>query len=73
MKSYFSLPNNTKYLAPSKTLINPTILSNLIREGLKSIKLLYGMLRNKIFSRDFSSIKMLSRSKSSVLIMSSKK
>ena len=57
MKSYFSLPNNTKYLAPSKTLINPTILSNLIREGLKSIKLLYGMLRNKIFSRDFSSIK----------------
>ena len=73
MKSYFSLPNNTKYLAPSKTLINPTILSNLIREGLKSIKLLYGMLRNKIFSRDFSSIKMLSRSKSSVLIMPSKK
>ena len=72
MKSYFSLPNNTKYLAPSKTLINPTILSNLIPEGLKSIKLLYGMLRNKIFSRDFLSIKMLSRSKSSVLIMSSK-
>ena len=39
MDSYFSLPNNTKYLVPLQTLINPSILSNL-----KSIKLLHKML-----------------------------
>ena len=37
MKSYFSPPNNTKYLVPSYTLINPTILSNLIRNDLSPI------------------------------------
>ena len=34
MESYFSLSNNTKYLVPAKTQINPPILSNLIRKGL---------------------------------------
>ena len=41
MKSYFSLPNNTKYLVPSKTLINPSNSSNLICKGLAAIKLNY--------------------------------
>ena len=35
-----------------------------------SIKVLYEMLQIEIFSRDFSLIKLLSRSKSSYLIMS---
>ena len=33
MALYFSEPNNNKYLTPSQTLINPSILSNLIRNG----------------------------------------
>ena len=41
MKSYFSPPNNTKYLVPSVTLINPSILLNLIPKGLASIKVSY--------------------------------
>ena len=57
MTSYFSGLNNTKYLVPSQTLINLSILSNLIRKGLAPIKLLYGMLQTKIFSYNFSSIK----------------
>ena len=32
-KSYFSPPNDTKYLAPSKTLTNISTLSNLIHSG----------------------------------------
>ena len=44
MESYFSLPNNTKYQVSSKTLINPSILSNPIRKGLESIKPYYEML-----------------------------
>ena len=72
MESYFSLPNNTKYLVPSYTLINPSILSNLMGKRLAPIKFLYEMLEAKIFSHHFSSIKISSRSKSSILIMSSK-
>ena len=37
MESYPSLPNNVKYLVPSETLINPSILSNLIRKDLEQI------------------------------------
>ena len=70
MESYFSAPNNTKYLVSSETLINPSILLNVICKGFKPIKILYQMLETKIFSFDFSSIKILSRSKSSNLIMS---
>ena len=72
MKSYFLLPNNTKFLVPSQTLSDPSFLSNLIHKGLLSIRLLYEMLSTKIFSYDFLSIKILSRSKSSILIMSLK-
>ena len=43
-KLYFSLPNNTKYLVPSKTLIKRSILSNLIHKSLALVKLLYKML-----------------------------
>ena len=71
MKSYFSLPNNTKYLVPSQTLTNPSILLNLICKDLASIKVLHEMLKSKIFLYDFSSIK-ISRSRFSILIMSSK-
>ena len=55
-------PNNTKYLVLSKTLINPYTLSNLISNGFVPIKVFY----------DFSSSKVLSKLKSSILIMSSK-
>ena len=40
----FSEPNNVKYLVPSQILINPYILSSVIRKGFKSIKVLYEML-----------------------------
>ena len=36
-------PNNTKYLVPSSTLINPSALSNLICNGFAPIKVLYEM------------------------------
>ena len=42
MESYFQLPNNTKYLVPSKTLIDSSISSKLVRKGL-AIKFLYEM------------------------------
>ena len=44
MESHFPFPNNTKYLVSSSTLTIPSILSNLIRKGLQSIKLLHEML-----------------------------
>ena len=44
MESYFSLPNDTKYLVPSETLIDPSILLNLIPKCLESIKRLHEML-----------------------------
>ena len=69
MESYFSPPNNTKYLISSKTLINPFILLNLTGKGLVPIKILYEILQNKIFLHDFSSIKTLSRSKLSKLVI----
>ena len=65
MKSYFSLKNNTKCLVLSLTLINPSILSNLIRKGLAATRLLYEINQTKIFLDDFSSIEILARSKSS--------
>ena len=40
MTSYFSAPNNTKYLIPSQTLINPSTLSN----HFTPIKVLYEIL-----------------------------
>ena len=42
--SYFSGPNDIKYLVPSLTLINPSTLSSLIRTGFVPIKNLYEML-----------------------------
>ena len=72
MASYFSVPNNTKYVFPLKILINPSILSSLIRIGFVPIKFLYEILYTKMFSYDFSSIKILSKLKSSVLVKSSK-
>ena len=44
MELYFSLSNNSKYLVPSETLINLSILLKLIRKHLESIKVLYEML-----------------------------
>ena len=55
MASYFSGPNNTKYLAPSKTLTNPSACHE-----------------SKYFHKIFHSRKILSKSKSWTLIMSSK-
>ena len=43
MKSYFSAPDDTKYLVPSKILTNPSALPNLICNGLSPIKVLYEM------------------------------
>ena len=43
MASCFSGPNNTKYLVPSKTLINPPTLLNLTSYGFATIKVLYDM------------------------------
>ena len=53
MKLYILAPNKTKYLVPSKTLINPSILLNLIRKDSAPITLLYEMLQTKIFPHDF--------------------
>ena len=50
MSSYFSEPNNTKYLLPSKILRNPSMLSNLMRKVFGPIKALYKMPQIKIFS-----------------------
>ena len=44
MASYFSNPNNTKYLVPSSTLINTSTLSKLIGNGFEPNEILYGML-----------------------------
>ena len=68
MATYFSEPNHGKYLVPFRTLLNPFISSNLIRNGFKLIKVLFEMSYIKIFPYDFSSSKILLRSKSSVLI-----
>ena len=67
--SYFVVPNNV-YLVPSQILIIPSILLNLICKDFEPIKVLYKM-SNRIFSCDFSSIK-ISRLKSSNLIVSLK-
>ena len=37
MALYIKRPNNTKYLVPTETLINPSILSNLIRNNIISL------------------------------------
>ena len=44
MESYFSLPNNIKCLVPSETLIDPSILLNIIRKDLESVKILYEII-----------------------------
>ena len=44
VKSYVLPPNKTKYQVPSWALINPSILSNIIRRGSEQIKVLYEML-----------------------------
>ena len=72
MKSYFLIPNNTKYLVLLKTLINSSCLLKLTHKGLAAIKFLYEMLQTKMISYEFPSNNMLSRPKSSILIMSSK-
>ena len=78
MTSYFSEPNNVKYLVPShlvpssiQVFIIPSILKNLIRKGFGLIKVLYEMSEIKL-SCGFSSIKILSRLKFSNLMVSSK-
>ena len=43
MASYFSGPNDTKYLFPSYSLIYSPTLSNKIRKGFPTIKALYKM------------------------------
>ena len=58
-----------KYIAPLGTLINSSTLSNLIRYGFVPIKVLYEMLQIKIFSYKFSFDKILTKPKSSILIM----
>ena len=44
MESYFSASNNTKHLVSSQTLINPSTLSNVIRNAFAPINVLYEML-----------------------------
>ena len=68
--SYFVVPNNV-YLVPSQILIIPSVLLNLICKDFEPIKVLYKMSNMRIFSCDFSSIK-ISRLKSSNLIVSLK-
>ena len=41
MASYFSGPNNVKHQVPSYALINLSTLSNLIRNGFGTMKVLY--------------------------------
>ena len=50
MASYFSVPNKTKYLFPSQTLRNPSILSNLMWNDFATTKVLYEMSHIKTFS-----------------------
>ena len=69
---FFSGQNNAKYLLPLQTLIDPSILSSLICNGFAPIKVLYKMSLIKVFLYDFSSVRILSKSKYSNLIMSSK-
>ena len=65
--------NNNKCLNLTPwTLINPSISSNLINNGFEPVEVLCEMLQTKIFSCDLSSLKILSRSRSSILIISSK-
>ena len=64
MVPYFSEPNKTRYLILSLILINLPILLNLVPKDFGSIKVLYEMSKIKIFLRGFSSIKILSQSKS---------
>ena len=45
MAPYVSGPNNTKYLVPSKNLINASILSNQIRKYFVPMKVLHEMLK----------------------------
>ena len=66
MTTYFSRLNNTNYILPSETLINSSILPNLIRNGFAPIKVFNKNLNQSI-------IVWLSKSKSSILIMPSKK
>ena len=40
MASYFSGPNNTKYLVPSETLINPSTLTNQIHNDFAPMNVL---------------------------------
>ena len=47
MASYVAGPNNTKYIVPSKILINASNLSNLIRKCFVPIKVLHGMSKLK--------------------------
>ena len=61
-------PNNIKYLVPAKTLINPSTLSNLICNDFAAIKVLYEISQIKISPHNFSSNKILSKLKSSILI-----
>ena len=68
MATYFSEPSHGKYLVPFRTLLNPSISMNRIRNGFKLIKVLFEMSYINIFPYDFSSSKILLRSKSSVLV-----
>ena len=63
-----SRSNNVKYPVPSKTLINLSTLSNLICNDFAAIKVLYEISQIKISPHNFSSNKILSKLKSSILI-----
>ena len=69
MVLYFSTPNNTKYLVPPNSLIESSTLLNIICNRFAPIKVLHEMLLMKIFFHGFSSKNILSKSKSSILIM----
>ena len=71
MASYLSRPNNTRYSVQSQSLINPYKAMNIISKGFAPIKVLYKTWI-KIFFYVLLSNKILSKSKSSILVKSSK-
>ena len=64
--------NNSRYFFSSYFLIYPSILSKVIYKGFAPYEMLNATSLNKKYLYDFSSSKILLRSKSLILIMSSK-
>ena len=59
-------------MLPSRTIINPSILSNLIHNGFGHVYVLYEMSETKTFLYDFISNKILLKLMSVPLVISSK-